>query len=117
MLPMDYGQQFKPNQLPVSVRSLGQHPELIAFMLHFAILMACFRWTRWTDPFRRRRLALFWIPVVPVTAWFIDQAIPINQPWGLMVAAVTVIAVQVAAVWEHPQPGTRLSMEARRANG
>ncbi|TVQ01186.1 MAG: serine/threonine protein kinase [Planctomycetaceae bacterium] len=117
MLPITHGRHFNPNQLPGSLRPLGQYPELFAFTLHFAILLACFRWTRWTDPFRRRRLALFWIPVVPVTAWFIDQAFPINQPWGLMVATVTVIAVQVAAVWERPQPGTRLSMEARRANG
>jgi len=37
---------------------------------------------------------------VVVVDWLIQQIVPIPQPWGMLVAGTSVIAVQIAATWE-----------------
>lgn len=86
--------------LPQALYDSTAIPRLSAWMLHFAILMAVVRWWRLTDPMRSRRLSLWSVAVVVVADWLIQQLIPIPQPWGMLVAAATVIAVQIAATWE-----------------
>jgi len=86
--------------LPQALYDSNAIPRLSAWMLHFAILMAVVRWWRLTDPMRSRRLSIWSVAVVVVVDWLIQQIIPIPQPWGMLVAAATVIAVQIAATWE-----------------
>lgn len=99
---------------PFPIKVSGVSSPLVAYVAHFAVLLGCFRWTGWTDPLRRRRLELFWIPVVPVTAWLIHQAIPVYQPWTVLAAGIAVIAIQVAAVWERPRPASHWGSLDRR---
>jgi len=86
--------------LPQALYDAEAIPRLSAWMAHFAILMAAVRWWRLTDPLRLRRLSLWSVAVVVVVDWLIQQIVPIPQPWGMLVAGTSVIAVQIAATWE-----------------
>lgn len=87
-------------ELPQALYDGNAVPRMSAWMAHFAILMAAVRWWRLTDPLRMRRLSVWMILVVVVADWLIQQLVPIAQPWGMLVAGTTVIAVQIAATWE-----------------
>jgi hypothetical protein len=71
-------------------------------MVHFALLMSVVRWWKITDPLRRTRLSLWSVFAVAVVDWMIHQIVPIGQPFGMLTAAGTVIAVQIGAPWENP---------------
>jgi hypothetical protein len=87
-------------ELPQALYDGNAVPRMSAWMAHVAILMAAVRWWRLTDPLRMRRLSVWMILVVVVADWLIQQIVPIAQPWGMLVAGTTVIAVQIAATWE-----------------
>jgi len=86
--------------LPQALYDADAIPRLSAWMTHFAILMAAVRWWRLTDPLRSRRLSMWSVAVVVVVDWLIQQIVPIPQPWGMLVAGTSVIAIQIAATWE-----------------
>lgn len=88
------------SSLPQALYDSKDAPRLAAWMLHFALLLAAVRWWRVSDPMRGSRLNLWSVAVVVVVDWLIQQVIPIPQPWGMLAAGTTVIAVQVAATWE-----------------
>jgi serine/threonine protein kinase len=102
MIPFDpaLARVIDQPELPQALYEGNAVPRMAAWMAHFAILMAAVRWWRLTDPLRMRRLSVWMILVVVVADWLIQQVVPIAQPWGMLVAGTTVIAVQIAATWE-----------------
>ena len=81
----------------------GGTPRLSAYMVHFALLLAVVRWWKTTDPLRRTRLSVWSVVAVAAVDWGIQQLVPIGQPYGMLVAAGTVIATQIGAPWENPR--------------
>ena len=79
--------------------SRGGAPELAAFMVFFAGLFAILRWWKQADPLRTTRFSL-WSTVVSVL-W--SLVLPLPQPWGIMLAATTSVAVQLSAPWMTSQ--------------
>jgi serine/threonine protein kinase len=89
-------------ELPHALYVSSGVPRLSAYMVHFALLMSVVRWWKITDPLRRTRLSLWAVFAVAVVDWMIHQIVPIGQPFGMLTAAGTVIAVQIGAPWENP---------------
>ncbi len=84
-------------------------PEASAYLVYFGALFACFRWWKQADPLRRTRLSVWGTVVCVVVAWLVDALWAFPQPWGLLVAAITSISVQLASPY--------LSDEQRVAQG
>jgi hypothetical protein len=84
----------------------GGAPRIMAFLAYFGFMFPVPRWWRQTDPRRPARLSLWSTGYCVFWAWLISQLWHFPQPWGLMVAAVVSIAVQLASPWVARQNGT-----------
>lgn len=87
-------------------------PLLKGYLVYFGFLFPALRWWRQAEPIRATRLSLWSVAVCAAWAWFLGQVWPFPQPWGVMVAVTTAIAVQLASPWietrRRPLPaGTR----------
>ena len=72
-------------------------PLLYAYLAYFGALFAGMRWWKQADPLRRTRLSVWSTGVVVFAAWLIHLIWPFPQPWGLMVAAIISISVQLVS--------------------
>ena len=97
------GRSITRTELPEALYMSGVTPRLSAYMVHFALLLAVVRWWKTTDPLRRTRLSLWSVMAVAAVDWGIQQLVPIGQPFGMLIAAGTVIATQIGAPWENPR--------------
>lgn len=75
-------------------------PKPAALAVHFAIVMGLVRWWGSLDPLRRRRIDLW--SVIRAMGWglVVNEFFPIPQWWGVCVVGLTMVAIQVASVWE-----------------
>ena len=87
--PMLY--QFYPSSMFDSELS----PALPAYLFFFAGLFGLLRWWNQADPTRMARFSL--AAVLVAVLW--SLALPLPQPWGVMIAATTSTAIQLAAPW------------------
>ena len=78
-------------------------PLLLAHLAYFGALFAVVSWWRQANPLRRTRLSVWTTVGCVFWAWMIDLVWSFPQPWGLMVAAIISISVQLASpfVPEH----------------
>jgi len=97
------GRAITRTELPEALYLSGVTPRLSAYMVHFALLLAVVRWWKTSDPLRRTRLSVWSVVAVAAVDWGIQQLVPIGQPFGMLVAAGTVIATQIGAPWENPR--------------
>ncbi len=97
------GRSITRTELPEALYMSGVTPRLSAYMVHFALLLAVVRWWKTTDPLRRTRLSVWSVLAVAAVDWGIQQFVPIGQPFGMLIAAGTVIATQIGAPWENPR--------------
>lgn len=89
--------------LPQALYVADGTPRIPAWIAHFALLLGGLRWWNLTDPLRPSRLAVWPVLVAVVFQWLLHQLVPLPQPWGMIMAGVTAVAVQVASVWESSQ--------------
>ena len=99
-LPFEMRPQWKNEHIPANFYSLlDGSPQLPAFVAYFGFLFLLVRWWRQADPLRSVRLSL-WATVCTVfMAWLLNEFFRFPQPWGLMVAAIVSIAIQLASPW------------------
>ena len=93
----------------------GAMPRLGAYMVHFALLMSVLRWWRTTDPLRSSRLSAWAIVLAALVDFAIQRLVPIAQPAGMMIAAGSVIAIQIGAPWENSNQRTEWDRSATPA--
>ncbi len=93
---------FGNGYLPASLYDVNHLPSVGAYMLHFALMMAIVRWWKVSDPLRSTRFGIWPIIAIALLEWFIHQFVPINQPYGILVATGAAIATQIGAPWENP---------------
>ncbi len=75
-------------------------PLWTAYLAYFGFLFAVPRWWRQANPVRDTRLSIWYTVVAVFWAWLPAVFFwPFPQPWGLMLAAITAIAVQLASPW------------------
>lgn len=102
-LGLGLARSISETELPHALYVSDGTPRLSAYMVHFALLLSVVRWWRTTDPLRRTRLSVWSVCAVVAVDWMIQQIVPIGQPFGMLVAAGTVIATQIGAPWENPR--------------
>lgn len=85
-------------------------PKPAALAVHFAIVMGLVRWWGSLDPLRRRRINIW--SVIGAMGWglVVNEFFPIPQWWGMCVVGLTMVAIQVASVWEG---GTSMTLGER----
>ncbi len=78
-------------------------PLLFAHLAYFGALFGVISWWRQANPLRRTRLSVWFTVVCVFWAWMINLLWSFPQPWGLMVAAIISISVQLVSpfVPEH----------------
>ncbi|MFV2069596.1 MAG: hypothetical protein ACC645_21740, partial [Pirellulales bacterium] len=86
-------------QLSSDFFDAGGTPTLLAYFAYFGFLFLVVRWWRQADPLRGARLSLWTTSTCVFWAWLLSQFWLFPQPWGLMLAAVTSIAIQLASPW------------------
>ncbi len=99
-LPFEMRPQWENRHVPASFYGLlDGAPLLPAFTAYFGFLFLLIRWWRQADPLRSVRLSLWTTVSTVFIAWLLNEFFPFPQPWGLMVAAIMSIAVQLASPW------------------
>ena len=88
-------------------------PLLYTYLAYFGALFASVRWWRQADPLRRTRLSVWNTGVGVFAAWVVDWIWAFPQPWGLMVAAIISISVQLVSpfVPQHERIARQSSAE------
>lgn len=74
-------------------------PAPLAYVAYFGFLFPIIRWWRQADPLRTSRMSIGSVLVCMFWAYVLSLAWPFPQPWGVMVAAVTSLSVQLSAPW------------------
>jgi hypothetical protein len=83
-------------------------PTLEGYLAYFGFLFPILRWWRMADPVRRTRFSLWSIGVCALWAFLLNMAWPFLQPWGILVAAIIAVSVQLGSPWvDHRQPAVR----------
>jgi hypothetical protein len=74
-------------------------PTMLAYLAYFGFLFVVLRWWRMADPLRNVRLSL-WLSVWCVAwGWLLSWVSWFPQPWGLMLAGVIAVTIQLASPW------------------
>jgi serine/threonine protein kinase len=73
--------------------------QLTLHLAYCAFLLPILRWWKQADPLRTSRLG-FWATTVCIAwAWVLSLAWPFRQPWGMLLAAVIAVGVQLSSTW------------------
>jgi hypothetical protein len=101
-LPHDVS--FTQRDLAVSKRfqhayAADGKPALLAYVAYFGFLFSVLRWWRQADPLRANRISLWTTAGCVFWAWLLSQFWFFPQPWGLIVAAIVSIALQISSPW------------------
>ncbi|HMO14534.1 MAG TPA: serine/threonine-protein kinase [Pirellulaceae bacterium] len=75
-------------------------PKLVAHVVFFASLFLMLRWWKNADPLRRSRINLFAIGICLIWAVILGQLFFFPQPWGMIVAVVIAVSLQLASPWK-----------------
>ena len=88
-------------------------PLVFAYLAYFGALFAGVRWWKQADPLRRTRLSVWSTGVCVLGGWLVDCIWRFPQPWGLMVAAIISVSVQLVSpyVAQHDRSATGTSLE------
>ena len=107
-LPHEWANRFPPaNRFAPDLYDSVGHPNIMAYGAYFGLLMVFLRWWRQADPLRGSRLSIWSTGVTAGVAYLLTIFWNFPQPWGLMVALTTSIAVQVASPWHDVHERTR----------
>jgi hypothetical protein len=72
------------------------------YLGYFGFLFPALRWWKLADPLRYTRFSLVSTCVCVFWAWLLNVLWPFPQPWGLMLAAIVAISVQLSSPWVDP---------------
>jgi serine/threonine protein kinase len=104
----DNGPALASEVLSTNLHDAQGGPTLPVFLAYFAGLFVILRWWLQADPLRTARLSLVATGACVFWAWILDLIWRFPQPWGLMLAAVISIAVQLASPWLGPKAKAKI---------
>ncbi len=112
MVRLPYDPDFGPHQphtlgLQTPFYSTDGQPLVLAYMASFGTLFLVLRWWRMADPLRSSRLSLWSLVVCGVAAWLVGALWCFPQPWFMMAAGTTAVAVQLASPWSSSRSRRR----------
>jgi Na+-transporting NADH:ubiquinone oxidoreductase subunit NqrB len=70
---------------------------LFAYLAYFGGMFAVVRWWKQADPLRKTRLSVWATGTCVLVAAIVDSVWRFPQPWGMMVAAIISISVQLVS--------------------
>lgn len=103
---IDDVQLVATEEMPAALHNADGMPTFMGFVLFFGALFMVLRWWRQADPVRRTRLSVFSVGICALAAAILQALCPFPQ--GFMIAAVTAVAVQLAAPWMSPEERTEV---------
>jgi hypothetical protein len=77
-------------------------PLMQAYLAYFGALFVLVRWWKQADPLRCTRLSLWATGLSVLAAGVVDAIWTFPQPWGLMVAAIISVSVQLVSPFAAP---------------
>ena len=90
------------------VEASGQ-PAVPSFLLYFCVQFLLIRWWKQADPLRGSRLSLWDSAICVLCALVANEFWPFFNPWGLLVAGIISVAVQLTAPWIAPKDRSLVS--------
>ena len=84
-------------------------PGLLGHAAYFGFMMMLVRWWRQSDPLRSTRLSIWRVIVTLFWNGVLIMFWPYPQPWGVMVAFMMSIAIQLSSPWQDPRGEPRLA--------
>ncbi len=96
-----------PTTVTVGAESLSQggsfdaagNPTLVGYLAYFGFLFPILRWWRQANPLRWTRFSLWATAICVFWAALLNLAWPFPQPWGMMIAAMVSVSVQLSSPW------------------
>jgi hypothetical protein len=89
-----------PDFLPAAFfRPAAEDISWQVYLGYFGFLFAALRWWKLADPLRYTRFSLVSTCVCVFWAWLLNLLWPFPQPWGLMLAGIVAISVQLSSPW------------------
>jgi hypothetical protein len=95
---IDAGQRLLP-----SLYSADGAPLVGAYLAYFAGLFVALRWWKQADPLRTSRVSFWGVGACVLWAYVLNMFWHFPQPWGVLLAAVISVSVQLSAPWMKPQ--------------
>jgi hypothetical protein len=103
-LPLDPRFTEVPNyQLPASFYDPSGQPRLPAYLACFGSLFVLIRWWRQIANHRPARLSVLATAISGLAGWIVAAVWFFPQPWLMMIACSTSVAVQLSSPWKPPQ--------------
>jgi hypothetical protein len=78
-------------------------PSLLACMAYFGFLFLVPRWWLQADPLRRKRVSVWSVAAVVAWAFILTNFWSFPSPWGLFIAGIIGLSVQLSSVWISPR--------------
>ncbi len=79
-------------------------PSYATFLAYFGFMLAMLRWWRQAHPLRTTRLSVGAVVVSVLWAWVLSLFWDFPQPWGMIVAAIISVSVQLSSPWIDTRP-------------
>lgn len=79
-------------------------PSYATFLAYFGFMLAMLRWWRQAHPLRSTRLSIAAVVVSVLWAWVLSLFWDFPQPWGMIVAAIISVSVQLSSPWIDTRP-------------
>lgn len=98
-----------------SLYSAEGTPLVGAYLAYFAGLFLVLRWWKQADPLRASRVSLWATGACVLWAYLLDMFWQFPQPWGVLLAAVISLSVQLSAPWMNPKERSRASEQVLEA--
>ena len=84
---------------------------LLGYVAFFGLLLLVLRWWRLADPLRRHRLSVWSTGTCLFAAWLLGSFMAFPQPWGVALAAIMSMTIQLSSPWVPPGERKRLADE------
>ncbi|HEX3869706.1 MAG TPA: serine/threonine-protein kinase [Pirellulales bacterium] len=106
-LPYEILHEAPPHdRLGLQLYDFDGQPELLTYLAYFGFLMFAVRWWLQATPTRAARASLWSMGMSMAAAVLLNLVWPFPQPWGLAVAGIMSLAVQLASPWHSAGTST-----------
>ncbi len=83
----------------------------LGYVAYLGFLFLILRWWRLADPLRTHRLSVWSVGTCIFAAWLLGSFLSFPQPWGLALATIIAMSIQLASPWVPPSERKLLTEE------
>ena len=109
---------FPPGREPGIIKEIGrlelldhsmQMPNLLGFMVFFAVLLFPSLWWKASDAYRGKRFSVWRTVLAALIGFAASVVFPMNTQWAILWAVAIFCVMQVSAPWTPPEQRTRVA--------